>query len=1182
MIAWVNDVAGFECISRLSCTKHLTGKPVWSLDGTMVATATLSGEICIWANPEGALVGELSGRNHKSSPLLWSPSADLLAISDDNDVRIMEVHQQETVHLLRGHLADVTALAWSPDGGILATGSDDCTVILWDAISGTQLRIQRHHSKPILGLAWSASGQFLASCSQDSTVRVAQRETGDLVWTHRQPSGGGILAVSWSPNGAFLAVALPNATIQVLDTDTGRPNRVLEGHLDEVIDLSFSTDSRLLASSSRDGTIRLWTSDPWAEVVVSRSVTDAVTPPRVCFSTTQPELAMLAGGDGGVFLYHYRPEIFNRTVQSPVVERLTAKVVVLGESGVGKSALTIRIATGEFRRTQATHAAAYCQIPVPASFLQEQDLRDFKAELAIWDLAGQGDYEIVHQLFLDNTEVALLVSDCSDHESPFRGVAHWAKVLRKLLPETAKKFLVTARVDVAPPCVDEKYVATLLRQYGLQRHFRTSAWTGEGVSELFDAICRSVDWPSIPRITSPALFRALRELLFPAGPFADAVVSLEEIAASIQNVNSSGLFRLDEIDVAIKLFETRGLIYRLEKDNSVLRRPDLMTHYASSVLIAARNHPLGLGAVPERDVLCSEIPFTGFARAKPEDERKILVAAVDLLISRDLCFREIGLLVFPSQLISTPATLDLQLSGAEAAYRFSGAVESVFATLVVRLSYTGLFRREQQWRNAAEFSMGSSKIIVALGDISEGTGTLEIRYPSDLEESARQEFGEFVLSHLQDQGTDVDIISLLACPRCKHKITDTDAVASRLQHSLSDIPCQYCGTSIVIQGGTSPSQSDRPSNPGEPGSVSVNLSVAVAHRKATELQEFDADLNSYSGGQVEGITILHISDIHLGTEAQARKYRMQLEADLKRELGIRRLDYLLISGDLADHATPEEFDAAFLLIDGIAKRFGLDPGRIVVVPGNHDVNWDSSEASYAFVPARKLRASPSVGTFIPAGDSGILQRDNQRYKDRFAYFSEAIYQKIYGRPYPLEYDEQAVLHPRADDRLLFLALNSCWEIDHHYTDRASLHIDALTFALDQINSGSYEEWLKIAIWHHPLGMMVNEDHMELLAVAGFQVCLHGHIHEATERFYRYDSQRNIHLISAGSFGAPVKELPGGIPLQYNLLLLDRDNSQLTVNTRKKEKPDGAWSADSRWGSKSSPKPYYRKKLKGWR
>jgi hypothetical protein len=119
------------------------------------------------------------------------------------------------------------------------------------------------------------------------------------------------------------------------------------------------------------------------------------------------------------------------------------------------------------------------------------------------------------------------------------------------------------------------------------------------------------------------------------------------------------------------------------------------------------------------------------------------------------------------------------------------------------------------------------------------------------------------------------------------------------------------------------------------------------------------------------------------------------------------------------------------------------------------------------------------------------------------------------------------------------------------------------------------------VWHHPVtgpGMM-NAEFLQLLAIHGFQICMHGHIHEAIEGYHQYDPKRGLHIVGAGTFGAPTREQVPGIPLQYNLLILDPETRTLTVETRKKEKPDGAWSADARWGDKNNPVPRYTIELR---
>ncbi|MBT8421302.1 MAG: metallophosphoesterase, partial [Gammaproteobacteria bacterium] len=331
--------------------------------------------------------------------------------------------------------------------------------------------------------------------------------------------------------------------------------------------------------------------------------------------------------------------------------------------------------------------------------------------------------------------------------------------------------------------------------------------------------------------------------------------------------------------------------------------------------------------------------------------------------------------------------------------------------------------------------------------------------------------------------------------------------------------------------------------------------------------------------------ILHLSDLHLEDEAFANICRTQLETDLRQALKIKRLNYLVLSGDITHRATETEYRAAFGMVDALVKRFGLDGSRVVVVPGNHDMNRKQSKAAYPFVDEDDLPPKLPEGRYIPAGDTGARVRDDEKYRQRFAPFDEHFYRHVCGQKYPLDEAEQSLFVERPEDRILFLGLSSSWNLDHHFKDRASINMQALGRALDRLGEGNgkYDGWLKIAVFHHPVmgKEMMDDEFMELLAVHGFQICLHGHIHEAMEGFHKYDDNRSVKIIGAGTFGAPAKEQVSGIPLQYNLLTLDPQTGEMTVNTRKKERPNGAWASDARWGDKNDPKPYYRFQVPGF-
>ncbi|MCC5640702.1 metallophosphoesterase [Nostoc sp. CHAB 5844] len=328
--------------------------------------------------------------------------------------------------------------------------------------------------------------------------------------------------------------------------------------------------------------------------------------------------------------------------------------------------------------------------------------------------------------------------------------------------------------------------------------------------------------------------------------------------------------------------------------------------------------------------------------------------------------------------------------------------------------------------------------------------------------------------------------------------------------------------------------------------------------------------------------ILHLSDLHFGTPDQAKLWSNQLASDLQNELDISQLDALILSGDIANKSTPAEYEAAQQFIYNLYQEFTLKSEKIIIVPGNHDLNWSLAKKGYQLFDRDEYEGQLKPGEYIEESASVIRVRDEEKYKQRFEHFRN-FYQIIKTQPYPLDYDQQYTLDHFPNQNLLILGLNSAWQLDHHYKSRASINMNALSNALTEIRRNQdYKNCLKIAVWHHPLDSawedrIKDQSFMEQLAVAGFRLFLHGHVHKAETNLYRYDMSaigRKLDRICAGTFGAPTQELNPGYPWQYNLLKISENN--LTVYTRRREELNGAWKPDARWlmGAGQNPLPYY--------
>ncbi len=359
--------------------------------------------------------------------------------------------------------------------------------------------------------------------------------------------------------------------------------------------------------------------------------------------------------------------------------------------------------------------------------------------------------------------------------------------------------------------------------------------------------------------------------------------------------------------------------------------------------------------------------------------------------------------------------------------------------------------------------------------------------------------------------------------------------------------------------------------------------VAELILRLEERSEGDEIQDRSEGGQplrrrkrVKPAKILHLSDIHIESDADASTWSVQLATDLQVELGVDELDYLVVSGDIANTASASEYAAATDLIQCIVDQFKVGSDRVIPTPGNHDVDWRASRRSYKYTYYADSTDTFSVGATIPAGSEGVLVRNEELYLDRFKNFSDNFYQRFVGNAYPTSPVNQGILHAFPDEELLFLTLNSSWIIDHYYRNRGEINASAIAAALDRLLKNPWDHWLKVAVWHHPIvgPEAIRSDFLGLLEVHGFQLCLTGHIHEAINGYHQYDPNRGMWMIGAGTFGAPAKEQVTGIPLQYNILTLNRESNAITVETRKREKANGAWCADARWGDKKHPKPEY--------
>jgi WD40 repeat protein len=158
---------------------------------------------------------------------------------------------------LRNHYGSAYSITFSPDGQILASGTADATIKLWDLRTCQEIRTLTGHTDAVISVAISSEGKVLASGSADATIKLWNLDTSQEIYTLSGHSSS-VLSVAISSNGKILASGSADRTIKLWNVITGQQIRTLTSHGSSVLSLAISPDGKILASGSADRTIKLW------------------------------------------------------------------------------------------------------------------------------------------------------------------------------------------------------------------------------------------------------------------------------------------------------------------------------------------------------------------------------------------------------------------------------------------------------------------------------------------------------------------------------------------------------------------------------------------------------------------------------------------------------------------------------------------------------------------------------------------------------------------------------------------------------------------------------------------------------------------------------------------------------------------------------------------------------------
>lgn len=1164
--------------------------------------------------------------------LSFAPSGRALAVALSNgQLLTWEVESQKMLWGVEAHRTSVLDVAWSPDGARIATVSE-YHVRFWDAQSGARLPDVEHEEGSIRCLSWSPGGRlavggegvqvwasdakfgtlvngvYAISWSPDGNSLAFGGERGDVVTLHHGPralepgpilnAGGRATAVidlAWQPGGAsVLAVAEREGGIAVwaLLGSPRQPIVRLEGHTDVVVSIAFSPDGRLLASKSFDGKVRLFRTDTWQPVAtldepMSRQSFAglAFAPAPAVGPASQAVLATLEPGELGVRLWRVDVDaLLESATARAAVESVSAKVVLVGEGRAGKSCIALRMVKDEYAELGSTHGIRFW--PVPAERLGAAPARQNR-QVVLWDLGGQAEYRLVHQLFLPETTVALLALEPGRGQPALEEMEGW---LRLLPPELAggqpvRKILVGTKVDDQHAPVDLPAIEALVRRESLDGYVSTSARTGRGVPELKALLLRSIDWAALGRTSQPKLFQRIQKHIQTLIASRRVVLPYGDLERELRGEHGDA-FDPEAVRAVVAQLAKQGALAdtrMADGSRALILDVERVERYAASLIIAARENRSGLPALDLGAVLAARAPLPRMEAADrlPRDQEMVVLdSVIELLIERGLCMRHQGLLIFPS--LFPPAQPDPAARRDVAlVYSFTGEVSSIYASLVSALAQGKAFGRMRLWEDRAEFGRASDDScgVRKVGpQQSRGVARLEIYFDPGTSEELRALFLNVVDDHLREEA--VEIVEQIAVTCICGVVFAADVIRKRVAAGHLDVVCPVCEVRAPFAMGAEPAREKNPALIARVRALKMDMR---AERQRTVV-ETKATLNEVAKQSANDVPlrVLHLSDLHLGTGADAESLLQPLLADLRDSrdgLGVDRLDYLVVSGDVTNRASSAEFERAHQFLSHLIEEMGLTGQRCVLVPGNHDLDWDTDV--YTFKKKRVVSpAALADGSYVEEAN-GYQLRDDARYTERFRNFSASLYHPLLQCEYPLPPDEQCIPHTFSEHGLQVLAMNSAWEIDEYFRSRSSINERALSRGLNRADQQRDAEraagklppgrdLLRIAVWHHPVTgneKILADAFLARLRQAGIRLCLHGHVHQDRTDVIGYlTPTQQIHVAGAGSFGAPTADRPESVPRLYNLLEIARDHSAVRVHTRCLRQQGGAWAPWAVWPS----------------
>jgi WD40 repeat protein len=289
----VRSLAGQKFACLVKCCRGNINALAFSSDGSTLFTAGGEpgrfGEAQQWRIADATLLRTFNGHKDALYAAALSPDGRILATgSYDQKIKLWDAESGSEMRTLSGHNGAVYGLAFRPDGKILASASGDRTVKLWDVASGERRDTLSQSLKELYSVAFSPDGKRLVAGGVDNRIRIweiseSATETTDPLLDAKYAHEGAILNLVFSADGSLLLSSAEDSTVKVWDGTAIKERYMLERQSDWARALAFGANDRTIVIGRMDGTLGFYSAatgkaTPALEAEMSRPPWQATSP----------------------------------------------------------------------------------------------------------------------------------------------------------------------------------------------------------------------------------------------------------------------------------------------------------------------------------------------------------------------------------------------------------------------------------------------------------------------------------------------------------------------------------------------------------------------------------------------------------------------------------------------------------------------------------------------------------------------------------------------------------------------------------------------------------------------------------------------------------------------------------------------------------------------------------------